>query len=358
MTPKHTDQQTTNVLEGTISVLLVEDNPGDAKLFQHHINTDRNASFPTATVTHVESVNAAISEVETSSYDIVLLDLGLPGSSGVETLERFNEEMSKRIEIHSIPVVVLTGLKNDRIAVESIERGAQDYLIKDDVNRKVLNRTIRYAIERHRKEQQLRQEKERLEEFANVVSHDLRNPLTVAKSHVETIEHDGLEPVERNLSRMEDIIEDVLTLARTGQEVSELTTVYLKSVAQECWQQVPTEEATMLVTENIDFQADNQRCEQLFENIFRNSIEHAGEDVTVRVGRTDSGFFIEDDGPGIPESDREQVFDAGYTTARDGTGFGLNIVKAIAEAHNWSIEIVDGSEGGTRFEISNIDAHP
>jgi signal transduction histidine kinase len=356
MPSEHTQhRQSSHAVDETISVLLVEDNDGDARLFKHHINTDRSAAFPAATVTHVKTLDAALAELENSTCDIVLLDLGLPRSSGVDTLESFNKEMLERTEMDMIPVVVLTGLEDDQTAIEAIERGAQDYLIKDDVNRKILNRTIRYAIERHTQEQKLRQEKERFEKFANVVSHDLRNPLTVAKGHVETIDHDDLDPVERNLDRMEEIIEDVLTLARTGQESTELTTVHLQSVAQQSWQQVPTEQASMSVADNIDFRADPQRCEQLFENLFRNSIEHAGESVSVRVASTDDGFLVEDDGSGISASERDDVFEPGYTTDRDGTGFGLNIVKAIAEAHGWHVDITDGSMGGARFTISNVE---
>lgn len=356
MPSEHTQhRQSPHAVDETISVLLIEDNPGDARLFKHHINTDRSSAFPTATVTHVESLDAALAELETSSCDIVLLDLGLPRSSGVDTLEMFNEEMFERTEIDMIPVVVLTGLEDDQTAIEAIERGAQDYLIKDDVNRKILNRTIRYAIERHTQEQKLRQEKERFEEFAHVVSHDLRNPLSVAKGHVETLEYDDLAPVERNLNRMEEIIDDVLTLARTGQESPNLTTVDLKTTVQQCWEQVPTAEAAISVTDNIVFRADPQRCEQLFENLFRNSIEHAGDDVNIRVTSTADGFLIEDNGPGISEKKQEKVFEAGYTTTRDGTGFGLNIVQAISEAHNWDIEVNQGELGGAQFVISNVD---
>lgn len=356
MTSNDTENQSSgHTVADTISVLLVEDNPGDARLFKHHINTGGSSAFPTADVTHVESLTAAVDDLATSSRDIVLLDLGLPTSSGVETLDSFGEQIGDRDDIDRVPVVVLTGLEDEQTAVQAIERGAQDYLIKDDVNRKLLNRTIRYAIERHRQEQKLRREKERFEQFAHVVSHDLRNPLTVAKSHIDMVDNDDLEPVERNLARMEEIIDDVLTLARTGEEVTAMTTVHLKSVARQCWDQVPTAEASISIVDNVDFRADDRRCEQLFENLFRNSIEHGGEAVAIRVASTDDGFLIEDDGPGIPESERDEVFNAGYTTEPDGTGFGLNIVKAIVDAHDWEIAISEGSMGGTRFTISAVE---
>ena len=91
---------------------------------------------------------------------------------------------------------------------------------------------------------------------------------------------------------------------------------------------------------------------KLFENLFRNAVEHGGEDMTVRVGHSPQGVYIEDDGPGIPENEREQVFDHGQTTNESGTGLGLSIVEQIAEAHGWEITIGEGTDGGTRFEIN------
>lgn len=353
---KYTNQeQTPHAADETISVLLVEDNPGDARLFRHHINTDINPAYPTANVTHVESMETAIQQLTTASFDIVLLDLGLPKSSGVDTLEQFTEQLATHDDIEPTPIVVLTGLEDDETALEAIERGAQDYLVKDDVNRKILNRTIRYAIERHTQEQKLRREKNRFEEFANVVSHDLRNPLNVAKGHVNTIDHDGLAPVARNLDRMEVIINEMLTLARTGQEVTDVEPVHLGTLAERCWNQVPTAEATLSIEDSVVLNADSRRLEQMLENLFRNSVEHAGESVELRVAGTEDGFVIADDGPGIPESERDRVFDAGYTTARDGTGFGLNIVQAVVEAHDWNIAIAESERGGARFEISDVD---
>jgi len=334
-----------------VSVLLVEDNPGDARLFKHHINTDRSTAFPATEVTHVEDLATALEALGGGSHDLVLLDLGLPGSTGVETLDQFQSAVDEQLEIDPVPVVVLTGLEDDEVAVESIERGAQDYLVKDDVNRKILNRTIRYAIERHQQELKLRRQRNRFKEFASVVSHDLRNPLNAAQLRLELIEDEETAVVEQNLDRMEAIIEDMLTLARTGQEVTDLEEVNLSDLVRRCWTQVPTADASMTVEDDIILNADARRCEQLLENIIRNSIEHGGETVTVRVAGTQKGFLIEDDGPGIPESDREKVFETGYTSNPSGTGFGLNIVEAIAMAHGWTVRISDGTDGGARFEF-------
>ena len=77
--------------------------------------------------------------------------------------------------------------------------------------------------------------------------------------------------------------------------------------------------------------------------------------MTVTVGDLPDGFYIEDDGPGIPQADREEVFAAGYSTASAGTGFGLSIVNRVAQAHGWDVRVTDGSDGGARFEITGVD---
>ncbi|MFB6177864.1 MAG: sensor histidine kinase, partial [Halobaculum sp.] len=95
------------------------------------------------------------------------------------------------------------------------------------------------------------------------------------------------------------------------------------------------------------------RLTQLFENLLRNAVEHGGPDVTVRVGCTDEGtIFVEDDGPGIPPEERDEIFEPGHSSASGGTGFGLTIAKQIVEAHGWTIAATEGTDGGARFELT------
>jgi len=371
--------------EEELRILLVEDNPGDATLFEHHLTTSRSGSFPPASVSHVDSLHEAIEALGTDSYDLVLLDLGLPESSGLDTLDRYNEAI-ERDGLAPTPVIVLTGLKDDSASVEAIERGAQDYLVKDNVDETVLHRTIRYGLERHAQQEELRRQNERLEKFASVVSHDLRNPLNVAKGRIKMVDSDHAAVIERNLNRMGTIIDDVLTLAREGKSVEETESVDLATLVTQCWDSVETADASLSTAEEITVMADPSRCRQLLENLIRNSVEHGstssqrgsradnsaehgstgsrpaaddsvehvGETVSIHLGTLDGGFYFEDDGPGIPEAERGEVFEAGYTTNEDGTGFGLNIVREIADAHGWGVEITDGSEGGARFEFTGV----
>ena len=101
--------------------------------------------------------------------------------------------------------------------------------------------------------------------------------------------------------------------------------------------------------------ADPDRLVQVFENLLQNSVDHGGEGVTVRVGSLENGFYVEDDGPGVPEADRERMFEHGYTTRQDGMGYGLSIVRSIVDAHGWSIAVTESEDGGARFELTGVD---
>ncbi|MFC7078495.1 hybrid sensor histidine kinase/response regulator [Haloarcula halophila] len=209
------------------------------------------------------------------------------------------------------------------------------------------------------REAELERQNERLEEFASVVSHDLRNPLQVAQGRLELLKEDceteQVAPIERALDRMDVLIEDILTLAREGVRVNEMEDVALGEVCDACWQHVETGEATLEITTDKTIQADRSRLQQLIENLVRNAVEHGGDATTVTVGDLDSGFYIADDGRGIPADERESVFDAGYSTADDGTGFGLSIVKQVADAHGWTIRLTESETGGARFEITGTE---
>lgn len=227
--------------------------------------------------------------------------------------------------------------------------------------------TLRDVTERQRRERELEKQNERLDEFAEIVSHDLRSPLQVAKLHLDSIEDadESLEKVRASHERMEAIITDVLTLARQGVAVEEYEAVSLEMVAHQAWGTVDTQEMSLVTQDDATIEADPDRLQRLLENLFRNAREHAGPETTVTVGPLDlmvtstraeppDGFFVADDGPGIPEEDYESVFEFGYSTDQDGTGFGLAIVKEIAEAHQWQAEVSESVHGGARFTFTEI----
>ena len=382
-------------LTDELQLLLVEDNPGDARLIRHHLRSDTRSAFTAPTVTHVETLDAALDSLRATPFDLVLLDLGLSDSRGIETLERLNDRIDADDDVSPLPVVVLTGLTDDETALRAIQQGAQDYLLKDHLEGELLERALRYALERHRQERRLERQNERLERFANIVSHDLRNPLQVAQgrlTHVDagdTSEH--LDEAVAALDRMEELVDDLLVLAREGRRADASESVDVADVARAAWGNVESPASDLRVDVSGSVTADAGRFTQLFENLFRNAIEHGSPTprsdatekphsndvggstngqtqsverestnghsaggVAVTVGAMPDGFYVADDGPGIPESDRDDVFEAGYSTNDDGTGFGLDIVREIVEAHGWAITVDESADGGARFEITGL----
>lgn len=217
------------------------------------------------------------------------------------------------------------------------------------------NLAARQAVEQ--REQELTRQNSRLKEFADVISHDLRNPLSVAQGRLEmgleTGDREQFERVDDALERIEVLIDGLLALAKEGRAVGETAPVDVAVVAEAAWESVETGGAT-LETETVpDIPADADRLRQLLENLFRNSLEHGGEDpadlgVTVGPLAAREGFFVADDGAGIPADQRESVFDHGVSTG-DGTGLGLPIVRTIAEAHGWAVHVEASTSGGARF---------
>lgn len=337
----------------SISVLLIEDNAGDATLIETYLDrADTSLLGSDVELIHEERLDSGLDRLESRGIDVALLDLGLSESTGLDTLERVLETDP------DAPVVVLTGLDDQSTAIEAIQKGAQDYLTKDRLDGALLVRTIRYAIERTTTRRELQRQNERLERFASVLSHDLRNPLNVAKGRLKLVrrecddENGHLAEIASMHGRMEQLIADVLTLARQGQSIGETEPVTVGTVARQAWETAGAERATLRIEGEFDVRADPERLRTMLENLFKNAVRHVGEDVTVTVGPLPDrdGFHVTDDGPGIPEKERESVFEPGYTTASEGTGFGLHIVKEISDAHGWTVELADHSDG-TRFEF-------
>ncbi len=228
------------------------------------------------------------------------------------------------------------------VPLELGERNVEGYAIYTDIT------------DQKRRERELERQNELLDGFASVISHDLRNPMSVVQGRLELAQHDCAsehhEPAMDALSRMNTLIEDVLTLARQGKVIGDTERVSLSTVAETAWQTAGNGTANLTVENLGEVEADSGRLTRLFENLFRNAVEHAGTESDVVVGESENGFFVADNGPGIPESEREKIFEHGYSTAETGTGLGLMIVRSIAEAHGWDVRVGE-SEMGARFEV-------
>ena len=306
--------------------------------------------------------------------------------------------------------------------------------------------TARDISERVQRERELQRQNDRLEELASVVSHDLRNPLNVAAGRLEWAreenDSDHLDSAANALDRMSGLIDDLLALTGHRGRNIESNPIDLDAFVDQCWANVATGGATLDRNVGRTIVADESRLAQLFENLFRNSVEHGstssrpgaddsvehgstssrtqsddsvehgstssrtqsddsvehgsaderresagdsveqgsttprseprkdsggrspsdnrskadkGGDVTITVGTLSDGFYVADDGPGIPESEHERIFEAGYSTNDGGTGLGLTIVRDVVESHGWEIEVGESEAGGARFEITGVE---
>lgn len=200
---------------------------------------------------------------------------------------------------------------------------------------------------------------EQLETILKVLTHDIRNPLNVIDAYAELVMEDLEDPrkaesIRHSAKRIENITEATLSFIRTG-ALSNVDSVDLRDVGQSAWQNVATEDATLTVHETDTFHGDRRLLLQLFENLFRNAIEHAGTDCTVSIGALANGFYVGDNGPGIPEGVRDEVVEADYSTHGSG-GLGLAIVSAVVNAHGGELMITETESGGARFEITGVDA--
>jgi signal transduction histidine kinase len=258
-------------------------------------------------------------------------------------------------------------------AVLELERGGATALYRVSTNPFTFGNTrvgrlvlLSDVTETERYRREIERQNERLGQFAGVVSHDLRNPLAVAKGRVDLAReseevddavHDDLEAAAAALDRMDRLVEDVLALARQGVDVGELYDVSMAETAERSWGTVDAPEAELVVDGDLSFRADPDRLRQLLENLFRNAVDHGGADVTVTVGRlaADDGFYVADHGPGVPPAEREAVFEFGETSAEDGSGLGLVIVATIADAHGWTRRVTDAAGGGARFEFADVE---
>jgi GAF domain-containing protein len=223
----------------------------------------------------------------------------------------------------------------------------------------LLAQWVSHELQRRRDTERLRRQNEKLDRFASIVSHDLRNPLNVLSGSIELARETGdethFERAENAVERMEALIDDMLALARLGDTIDETERVALPEVARESWAGVETAGASLAVVTDSAVLADSSRLRQLLENLFRNAVEHNEETVTVTVGSTPEGFYVADDGVGIDDGSREKVFESGFSTSETGTGFGLAIVDEIADAHGWDVELSASESGGARFEFTGVE---
>lgn len=241
--------------------------------------------------------------------------------------------------------------------------------IDGDVGGRIV--ALRNITTLERTKRELERSNERLDEFASIVAHDLRTPLNIASYKMKYISREQsdehTDALEEALSRMESMVDDMLRLARAGDEIETDEQCNLAELAKEVWGIMETKDSELEIElSHESVEADPARLFQVFENLFRNAIKHNDSPVTIRVGRlhqnvepndsdVTSGVFIEDNGNGIQTDELNTIFEHGHTTSDGGTGYGLTVVRTIVETHGWTIRVTEESNRGARFEIIGMD---
>lgn len=342
----------------TNRILLVEDNPSDARLIEEYVKeqtqTGDSGGF---TVHHADRLADAVSARD-ESVDAILLDLDLPDSSGFDTLETMLDAAG------GVPVVVLTGLDDETVGVEAVERGAQDFLTKGDLSPRMLLQTLRYAIERARQQEQLEQRNKELALLNQIVRHDIKNDLTVVlgwgdalREHVEPAGEDHLDRImsaSEHIEAIADTAGDFMKIL-DGEGEPELHPVPLESVLQTEVEKARSAHGDATIAMTGDFEPGLQvtatdLLSSVFRNLLNNAVTHNDKsepEITVDVdaGPDSVATHIADNGPGIIDSQKSEIFGRGEMGQKSqGSGIGLYLVDTLVGMYNGEVGIQDRSE--------------
>jgi signal transduction histidine kinase len=357
----------------TVSILLVEDNPGDRRLILEML---ADATSMTFDVQYADRLQAAVEYLGQNGVEVILLDLGLPDSQGLETLRQVHAQAS------SMPIVVLTGLNDETVGVEAVSEGAQDYLIKGQVESQLLRRTIRYAMERKQAEERERRLQMQLSlsnRLASLglmvegIAHEINNPLASVMGFAQMLMYEDIpeniredvETIGENAQRVGDIMTNLLAFAR--QQKLERTYVSINDVVvgavemrADALKGSNITVTTALASELPSTMADATLLQQAFLNLIINAetemkLAHGKGNLLVETsidGETIRVSFS-DDGPGIPEANLVHVFDPFFSTrgVGQGRGLGLSVCYGIISDHSGRINVQSQPGKGAVFAV-------
>ncbi|MHA2295426.1 MAG: ATP-binding protein [Candidatus Hodarchaeales archaeon] len=363
----------------TINVLLVEDNPGDARLVQEMFV---DANFNNYELIQAEHLVEALKWLNESSFDILILDLELPDSQGLETFSKIHDLYP------DVPIVVLSGLADELVAIEAVRKGAQDYLIKGSVNGNLLIRSLLYAIERKKMEKkiegmikELRTRNKKLEEakklkteYISMVVHDIGTPLSVISGHTQLMKNGNYgelsEIQEKTMTKILNSVRNLNSIRMSILEISKFEhgkillakeNVKIDEIIKSCVDEIEflstgkNQEVEMNSTETV-VACDKKWIKQAISNYLSNAVRYTGEGGKISISSNiDDGFLVlsvKDNGRGIPEEDLEKIFAGFYRTGKKvegSTGLGLAIVKKLIEAHGGNVWCESELGNGSTF---------
>lgn len=360
-----------------ISILLIEDNSGDRRLISEML-AEASANEPGIAfdMQYADRLQPAIEYLGQHRVEVILLDLGLPDSQGLDTLKRVYSEVPE------LPIVVLTGLNDELIGVQAVNKGAQDYLIKGQVDTHLLRRTIRYAIERKQAEERERRLQLQLNLSSRLASlglmvegiaHEINNPLSSVIGFAQMLMYEDLpenikndvKMINDNAQRIADIMNNLLTFAR--QQNLQRTYININDIIRATLQM----QAHSLESNNITVilqldpalpstMADATLLQQAFLNLIINAETemkqaHGKGSLLIKTTLISDTIQISftDDGPGITEANLTHLFDPFFSTrgVGHGTGLGLSVCYGIINEHNGQIYVQSQPGKGAVFTV-------
>ncbi len=367
-----------------IKTLLVEDNVGDSCLIRGMLAEARGATFD---LKFADRLQAGLEHLAGGGIDVVLLDLGLPDSQGLETLSQAHAQAPE------VPIVVLTGIDDEMLGIQAVKRGAQDYLMKGQVDGNLLVRTMRYAVERKQAEERERQLQLQLNlsshlasvgAMAKGVAHEINNPLTsiigfaelLVQKNIPEDTREVVQIISDNAQRVASIVSRLLTFAH--QQKLERTYVNINEIIETTLaiRAYPMETSNIKVTTQLDPElpwtmADDGQLQQVFLNLLINAememkSAHGGGNLVTKTETIENTIrvSITDDGPGIAKENLWHLFDRFFTTKEigEGTGLGLSICYGIITEHGGRVyaesELGKGATFIVELPIAAEDKEP
>ena len=354
-----------------IKILLIEDNEDDALLVRESLLEVAGSKFE---IICVKRLKEGLKKIEEEGTDLVLLDLSLPDSAGIDTFIRVHEAAS------DIPIVLLTNLEDQDLAINAVHLGAQDYLMKKDANGPLLVRSIFYALERQelkaellRKSRELESSNRDLEQFASVASHDLQEPIRMVSSYMELLVSDFASQLSDEAKeyvmfahdgarRLSALIRDLLAYSRVGTEPLEHGTIDLmkivRQVVSDLQGMISDADASIIFNDLPKMKGSRTQIQQLFQNLISNALKFRGErrpvvEIESKREREILTISVRDNGIGIDKADQNRIFEMfqrlHHRNEYPGTGIGLALSLRIVEAHGGDMWVDSEPGAGTTF---------